>query len=221
MNEFVKAGLIFAVGAAAGGTAVYFITRKKMMEDMQDEIDEVREMYLDKINGGEGGKNVYDRDECIISCLQTLKDLDWDPDTDPSIEDLEDDGPNYVQTVNPVDDDENDEEEEEDDESPSESAEGIEELEKDVFYSDTYDDYNTVCITLYTDGVLTDDVEDDITQQKNDFFGDLDINSYELGDVIYFANHSAMLKIELTVSKQSYSRDVLGEEDEEPGNFAD
>ena len=126
-----------------------------------------------------------------------------------------------AEEVNPVDDDEEEEEEDEDDEAPSETPDGIEEVDKAEFY-DGYPDYEETCLTLYTDGVLTDECEDEIDPRM--VFGNIDLQSYEVGDELYFVNHNDQMKIELTVSEQSYKRDVLGEGEEEEevtGDFAD
>ena len=216
MNK-MKIAIAFAAGLGVGAGAGYFLSKKKLEKDFEDSLNELRELYQQ-----DGQEVVCDRDDIIKNCLETLRDMEYDPETDGTLEDydMDDDDEEEPDIVNPVDDDDEEEEEEEDEDGPSEFPEGIEEIDKAEFY-DGYHDYSEACITMYTDGVLTDDVEDDITDQQSTFFGDIDLQSYETGDTIYFANHTAQLKIELIVSEQSYKRDILGEDDEALGDMAD
>lgn len=219
MNTTMKVAVAFAAGLGVGVGAGYLICKEKFAEECEKEIKAIREVYMSDDEEEEPVKTT--RKAHIKFLLEQLEELEYDPEEDL---DEDEDEEEYFEEVNPVDDEdeeEEDEEEEEDDESPSESPEGVEEVEKNVFYGDDYEDYGESCITLYTDGILTDDVEDQV--DATTFFGDIDLQSYEPGDVLYFVNHTAMLRIELTVSKQSYKRDILGEEDddEELGDMAD
>lgn len=164
-------------------------------------------------------KGVYEKEyEKEIMAIRDLYMSDDEGEKNTYEEALE----SISEEVNPVDDDDDEEEEEDEgDEAPSETPDGIEEIDKAEFY-DGYPDYEETCLTLYTDGVLTDEREDEIDART--VFGNLDLQSYEVGDELYFVNHDDQLKIELTVSKQSYKRDVLGEGEEEEevtGDFAD
>lgn len=201
----MKTAIAFAAGLGIGAGVAYVVTKKKVTKEFEEDINAIRELYMQDSEPREES-----REDMIEYCKDTLRDLKYDPDEDGDIYE-DDEDPDIVNPVDEDDEDE-DEEDEEDDESPSESPEGIEEVEQEIFFGGDYDDYSGTSITLYTDGVLTDEVEDVITNQKETFFGDLDINSYEPGDTIYLVNHTAMLKIELIVSKQSYKRDILGEE---------
>lgn len=187
MNSTMKIAVAFAAGLGFGIGGTYLYMKGVYEKEYEKEITAIRDLYM---SDDEDEKNTYE---------EALEDIS--------------------EKVNPVDDDEEDEEDEDDsddeDEAPSETPDGIEEIDKAEFY-DGYSDYEETCLTLYTDGVLTDEREDEI--DPNTVFGNLDLQSYEIGDELYFVNHDDQLKIELIVSEQSYKRDVLGEGDDAEEN---
>lgn len=202
MTTKVKIVLAFVGGAAVGSLATYYLVRESFRKQADDEIQSVRDIYMkreaEEIKNMRKKEGIPDMttDEIVEDCFRQIHDL-----TGRTVS--FDDEYGYDE-VNPV-----------------EYPEGVEEVDENEFYNG-YEDYETAFITLYTDGVLTDDIED-IIDDQHIYFGDLDLQSYELGDDLYFVNHTMMLKIELIVSKQNYKRDILGEADdeEELGDFAD
>lgn len=201
MTTKVKIVLAFVGGAAVGSLATYYLVRESFRKQADDEIQSVRDIYMkreaEEIKNMRKKEGIPDMttDEIVEDCFRQIHDL-----TGRTVS--FDDEYGYDE-VNPV-----------------EYPEGVEEVDENEFYNG-YEDYETAFITLYTDGVLTDDIED-IIDDQHIYFGDLDLQSYELGDDLYFVNHTMMLKIELIVSKQNYKRDILGEVDEEAlGDFAD
>jgi hypothetical protein len=205
MTTKVKIVLAFVGGTAVGSLATYYLVRESFRKQADDEIQSVRDIYMKReaedIENMRKKEGIPDMttDEIVEDCFRQIHDLTG---RTASFDD------EYVyDEVNPV-------------EYPDE---GIEEVDESEFFNG-YEDYETAIITLYTDGVLTNENEDVIDDQRV-FFGDLDLQSYELGDDLYFVNHTIRFKIELIVSKQNYKRDVLGEDDEEgdyvPGDFAD
>ena len=202
MNTKLKVFLAFVGGAAVGSLATYYLVRESFRKQAEEEIDSVRQIWLcreteevEKVRKEKVGVETESREDIINQCLDTLEELGY-PVTFAG--------------------------EDEDDVNPSEQPEGIEEIDEAEFMRG-FEDYDSTTLTLYTDGTMTDEVED-VVDDPRKYFGDIDLQSYELGDDLYFANHSAMLKIELLVSKQNYRRDILGEDDEdlyEPGDFAD
>lgn len=186
MNSTMKIAVAFAAGLGLGVGGTYLYMKGVYEKEYEKEITAIRDLYM----SDDDEKNTYE---------EALEDIS--------------------EEVNPVDEDDEEEDEEdsddEEDEAPSETPDGIEEIDKAEFY-DGYSDYEETCLTLYTDGVLTDEREDEI--DPHTVFGNLDLQSYEVGDELYFVNHDDQLKIELTVSEQSYKRDVLGEGDDAEEN---
>lgn len=218
MNTTLKVVLGFVGGATVGSLATYYIVRESFRKQADEQVESIRRSFIEKYAKleDEAGseENPKDMDEWIEESIKTINEvtgrkLVWEDEID-----YDDDS-----GVNPVD------------EYPGEYPTGIEEIDKAEFFNsfdekngadNPYTDYNEVALTYYIDGVLADDREDDVTDEKNMYFLDLDLDSYIPGDTLYFANHTHMFKIELTVSKQSYKRDILGEgEEEELGDFAD
>ena len=206
MTTKVKVVLAFVGGAAVGSLTTYYLVRESFRKQADDEIQSVRSVYMkkeaeeiSKMREDEGIPEMT-TDELVEDYIKQIHDL-----TGRTVS-FDDEDDVYYDEVNPV-----------------EYPEGVEEVDESEFFNG-YDDYEVAVLTLYTDGVLTDDIED-IIDDQHIYFGDLDLQSYELGDDLYFVNHTMMLKIELVVSKQNYKRDVLGESDEEDseklGNFAD
>ena len=217
MNTTLKVVLGFVGGAAVGSLATYYITREAFRKQADEQVENIRQRFIEryaKLEDAVGSEeNPKDMDEWIEESIKTMEEvtgrkLVWEDEIDYGDE----------CGVNPVD------------EYPGEGPMGIEEIDKAEYFNsfdekngadNPYKDYNEVVLTYYIDGVLADEREDDVTDQKSMYFLDLDLDSYIPGDTLYFANHTHMFKIELVVSKQSYKRDVLGEDDEELGDFAD
>lgn len=215
MNTTLKVVLGFVGGAAVGSLATYYITRESFRKQADEQVESIRQRFIEryaKLDEESTEENPKDMDEWIEESIKTMEEvtgrkLVWEDEID------------YDECgVNPVD------------EYPGEGPMGIEEIDKAEYFNsfdekngadNPYKDYNEVVLTYYIDGVLADEREDDVTDQKSMYFLDLDLDSYIPGDTLYFANHTHMFKIELVVSKQSYKRDVLGEDDEELGDFAD
>lgn len=193
MDTTMKMAVAFAAGIGVGATAAYFIVSDKLNKAHEEEIDAIRELYLGSEDEDEESEDV-----------NPVEDEDDDEEEEDEDEDEDPDPNDYEKLVN---------------DGPSETPEGVEEIDKNEFY-DGYTDYEECTIKLHTDKVLLDEVGDEVKDIPY-FFGKIDIYSYEPGDTIYFANHTAMLKIELEVLKTSYTRDILGLDDEELGNFGD
>lgn len=216
MNTTLKVALGFVGGAAVGSLATYYITREAFRKQADEQVESIRQRFIEryaKLDEEGTEENPKDMDEWIEESIKTMEEvtgrkLVWEDEIDYGDE----------CGVNPVD------------EYPGEGPMGIEEIDKAEYFNsfdekngadNPYKDYNEVVLTYYIDGVLADEREDDVTDQKSMYFLDLDLDSYIPGDTLYFANHTHMFKIELMVSKQSYKRDVLGEDNEELGDFAD
>lgn len=200
MNTGTKLVLSFVAGGAVGSLLTYYIVRETFRNQAEEEIQSVRDIYLkreakelEEFRASQGVESATEED-LIQYHLRGLAELGYEI---PEVDDADCD------EVNPV-----------------EYPEGVEEIDESEFMNG-FEDYESSTLTLYTDGVMTDDIEDVVDDPKR-YFNNIDLESYEKGDDLYFVNHTLMLKIELIVSKQSYKRDVLGEEDdEELGDFAD
>lgn len=200
MNTGTKLVLSFVAGGAVGSLITYYAVRETFRNQAEEEIQSVRDIYLkreakelEEFRVSQGVETATEED-LIQYHLRGLAELGYEI---PEVDDT-----NYDE-VNPV-----------------EYPEGVEEIDESEFMNG-FEDYESSTLTLYTDGVMTDDIEDVVDDPKR-YFNNIDLESYEKGDDLYFVNHTLMLKIELIVSKQSYKRDVLGEdEDDELGDFAD
>lgn len=199
MNTGTKLVLSFVAGGAVGSLITYYAVRETFRNQAEEEIQSVRDIYLkreakelEEFRVSQGVETVTEED-LVQYHLRGLAELGYEI---PEVDDT-----NYDE-VNPV-----------------EYPEGVEEIDESEFMNG-FEDYESSTLTLYTDGVMTDDIEDVVDDPKR-YFNNIDLESYEKGDDLYFVNHTLMLKIELIVSKQSYKRDVLGEDDEELGDFAD
>lgn len=199
MNTGTKIFLGFASGALVGSLITYYAVRETFRQQADEEIKSVRDIYMkreaEELKEFRESQDVEDEDEDDI--VEHLREMAEDFGYELHSK-YDDSG------VNPV-------------EYPT----GVEEVDEAGYMND-YDDYESTCLTLYTDGVMTDAVED-VVDDPSRYFDKIDLQSYEPGDDLYFVNHTLMLKMELSVSKMSYKRDVLGEDDDEytPGDFAD
>lgn len=202
MNTGTKLVLSFVAGGAVGSLITYYAVRETFRNQAEEEIQSVRDIYLkreakelEEFRESQGVETATEED-LIQYHLRGLAELGYEI---PEVDDTDCD------EVNPV-----------------EYPDGVEEIDESEFMNG-FEDYESTTLTLYTDGVMTDDIEDVVDDPKR-YFNNIDLESYEKGDDLYFVNHSLMLKIELIVSKQSYKRDVLGEDDDDlytPGDFAD
>ena len=200
MNTGTKLVLSFVAGGAVGSLITYYAVRETFRNQAEEEIQSVRDIYLkreakelEEFRASQGVETATEED-LIQYHLKGLAELGYEI---PEADDTD------YEEVNPI-----------------EYPEGVEEIDESEFMNG-FEDYESSTLTLYTDGVMTDDIEDVVDDPKR-YFNNIDLESYEKGDDLYFVNHTLMLKIELIVSKQSYKRDVLGEDDdEELGDFAD
>lgn len=204
MGKF-KGVLIFAGGAVVGSLATYYLVREKFRIQADEEIDQIRQLYLkkDADEMAETRKNegiVEETEEGLRDYyIQQLRDLGYNIGGDFA------DDEEYEE-VNPV-----------------EYPDTTEQVDESEFFN-WFEDYESTSLTLYLkDKVCTDELEDTIPDLER-WVGELDYDSLKPGE-LYFVNHPMMMKVELVVLNQSYKRDVLGEDDEEgdytPGDFAD
>lgn len=207
MGKF-KGVLIFAGGAIVGSLATYYLVREKFRIQADEEVEQIRQLYLkkdaDELAEARKKEGVVEETEEGLRdyYIQQLRDLGYDIGGDFADDDEED-----YEEVNPV-----------------EYPDTIEKVDESEFFNG-FDDYESTSLTLYLrDKVCTDELEDTIPDLER-WVGNLDYDSLKPGE-LYFVNHPLMMKVELVVLDQSYKRDVLGEDDDEegdyvPGDFAD
>lgn len=204
MGKF-KGVLIFAGGAVVGSLATYYLVREKFRIQADEEIDQIRQLYLkkdaDEMAEARKKEGIVEESEEDLRdyYIQQLRDLGYNIGGD--FADDED-----YEEVNPV-----------------EYPDTTEQVDESEFFNG-FEDYESTSLTLYLkDKVCTDELEDTIPDLER-WVGELDYDSLKPGE-LYFVNHPMMMKVELVVLDQSYKRDVLGEDDEEgdyvPGDFAD
>lgn len=204
MGKF-KGVLIFAGGAVVGSLATYYLVREKFRIQADEEIDQIRQLYLkkdaDEMAEARKKEGIVEESEEDLRdyYIQQLRDLGYNIGGD--FADDED-----YEEVNPV-----------------EYPDTTEQVDESEFFNG-FEDYESTSLTLYLkDKTCTDELEDTIPDLER-WVGELDYDSLKPGE-LYFVNHPMMMKVELVVLDQSYKRDVLGEDDEEgdyvPGDFAD
>ena len=204
MGKF-KGVVIFAGGAVVGSLATYYLVREKFRIQADEEIDQIRQLYLKKdademVEARKKEGIVEESEEDLRDYyIQQLRDLGYNIGGD--FADDED-----YEEVNPV-----------------EYPDTTEQVDESEFFNG-FEDYESTSLTLYLkDKTCTDELEDTIPDLER-WVGELDYDSLKPGE-LYFVNHPMMMKVELVVLDQSYKRDVLGEDDEEgdyvPGDFAD
>jgi len=200
-----KGVVIFAGGAVVGSLATYYLVREKFRIQADEEIDQIRQLYLKKdademVEARKKEGIVEESEEDLRDYyIQQLRDLGYNIGGD--FADDED-----YEEVNPV-----------------EYPDTTEQVDESEFFNG-FEDYESTSLTLYLkDKTCTDELEDTIPDLER-WVGELDYDSLKPGE-LYFVNHPMMMKVELVVLDQSYKRDVLGEDDEEgdytPGDFAD
>lgn len=204
MGKF-KGVLIFAGGAVVGSLATYYLVREKFRIQADEEIDQIRQLYLkkdtDELAEARKKEGIVEETEEDLRdyYIQQLRDLGYNIGGD--FADDED-----YEEVNPV-----------------EYPDTTEQVDESEFFNG-FEDYGSTSLTLYLrDKTCTDELEDTVPDLER-WVGNLDYDSLKPGE-LYFVNHPMMMKVELVVLDQSYKRDVLGEDDEEgdyvPGDFAD
>lgn len=205
MGKF-KGVLIFAGGAVVGSLATYYLVREKFRIQADEEIDQIRQLYLKK--DADEMAEARKKEGIVEETEEGLRDY--------YIQQLRDLGYN-------IGGDFADDEEEYEEVNPVEYPDTTEQVDESEFFNG-FEDYESTSLTLYLkDKTCTDELEDTIPDLER-WVGNLDYDSLKPGE-LYFVNHPMMMKVELVVLDQSYKRDVLGEDDEEgdytPGDFAD
>lgn len=205
MGKF-KGVLIFAGGAVVGSLATYYLVREKFRIQADEEIDQIRQLYLKK--DADEMAEARKKEGIVEETEEGLRDY--------YIQQLRDLGYN-------IGGDFADDEEEYEEVNPVEYPDTTEQVDESEFFNG-FEDYESTSLTLYLkDKTCTDELEDTIPDMER-WVGNLDYDSLKPGE-LYFVNHPMMMKVELVVLDQSYKRDVLGEDDEEgdytPGDFAD
>lgn len=206
MGKF-KGVVIFAGGAVVGSLATYYLVREKFRIQADEEIEQIRQLYLkkdaDEMAEARKKEGIVEETEEDLRdyYIQQLRDLGYNISGD-----FADDEEDYEE-VNPI-----------------EYPDTTEQVDESEFFNG-FEDYESTSLTLYLkDRTCTDELEDTIPDLER-WVGELDYDSLKPGE-LYFVNHPLMMKVELVVLNQSYKRDVLGEEDDEegdytPGDFAD
>lgn len=213
--NFLKAALIFAVGAGVGAGVTYLIMKDRIPVELSDS-------ERDKMFRRETQKDaeVMSADELRDFYIQGLKDLGFGIE-----ERFDDDEEEYTgeSRVNPLDEEE-DEEEYDDDSAPAP-------IDPNPFpyeittaeFGDRGEDWNSDTMSWYRDDqVMTDDDNEPLdTWEKHAGFNGCEkiLNSTE-ADAVYVRNEVEMCDYEILIFRDSYSHAVLGMDDD-LGDMAD
>lgn len=95
MNERLTNLLIFAAGAVIGSAVTYSLLKTKFEQMAQDEIDEVRELYLKKTEELDSSKDEDSSESKVSDYIEKLKDLEYESEEGGRKEPMKDENP-YV-----------------------------------------------------------------------------------------------------------------------------
>lgn len=203
MNDTLSKFIIFAAGAGIGSVVTWRLVKKYYNNIANEEIADVKAWYARKY----GEKSESKKADAIGDAIRDgIKDGMKKPVTENDIRNLTAQLQNmgYVDYSNKGDE-------------PVKKTEKIEEKEEvddverpyviEPRYFDEYDDYNTINLTLYADGVLVDDSSNEPVEDVDETVGldNLDrIGEYE-EDAVHIRNDKLRCDYEILCDTKKYS----------------
>ena len=203
MNDALSKFIVFAAGACIGSVVTWRLVKKYYNNITNKEIADVKDWYARKCGEEAGSKKA---DAVGGAILEGVKDGMNKPVTENDIRNLTARLQNmgYVDYSNKEDE-------------PVKKTEKIEEKEEvdnverpyviEPRYFDEYDDYNTINLTLYADGVLVDDSSNEPVEDVDETVGldNLDhIGDYE-EDAVHIRNDKLRCDYEILCDTKKYS----------------
>lgn len=181
MSNGIKYFITFALGAAAGSVAAWAILKPKYERAKDEEVEEVREYYTEKYS------NTLDKMSKLnkvareaVAYKEMVTDLGYSSDSDEEYQEeneIEQEGGSGTLTFNPTDD-------------------VPQVITPEEFAED--DEYQTESLTLYSDGVLTDDFDNPIEDvpamvgDALDHFGEYEDDSVFVRNDRYKCNYEIL-----------------------------
>lgn len=181
MSNGVKYFITFALGAAAGSVAAWAILKPKYERAKDEEVEEVREYYTEKYS------NTLDKMSKLnkvareaVAYKEMVTDLGYSSESDEEYQEeneIEQEGGSGTLTFNPTDD-------------------VPQVITPEEFAED--DEYQTESLTLYSDGVLTDDFDNPIEDvpamvgDALDHFGEYEDDSVFVRNDRYKCNYEIL-----------------------------
>ena len=205
----MKNFLIFIAGAAAGAVASYFITKNKLNNEHLSEIEEIREMYDERINKikdvSEVFKKQYAQKEEILNNLEEKAKTENEKDDKKVVVKDNDHFVDYsgISTKKLKQD------------KPKEPVRIITENEAGNYTGKGYD---LVGMSLYTDDVLIDDETENIIEDCESWVGATSLSDIrENGDSersVYILNEDRKMVVDITVIDERFGDDYESSESE-------
>ena len=203
MNDALSKFIVFAAGACIGSVVTWQLVKKYYNNIANEEIADVKDWYARKY----GEKSESKKADAIGDAIRDgIKNGIKKPVTENDIRNLTAQLQNmgYVDYSNKEDE-------------PVKKTEKIEEKEEvdnverpyviEPRYFDEYDDYNTINLTLYADGVLVDDSSNEPVEDVDETVG-LDnlnhIGDYE-EDAVHIRNDKLRCDYEILCDTKKYS----------------
>lgn len=203
MNDALSKFIIFATGVGIGSVVTWRLVKKHYNNIANEEIADVKDWYARKY----GEKSESKKADAVGDAIREgIKDGMKKPVTENDIRNLTAQLQNmgYVDYSNKEDE-------------PVKKTEKIEEKEEvdnverpyviEPRYFDEYDDYNTINLTLYADGVLVDDSSNEPVEDVDETVG-LDnlnhIGDYE-EDAVHIRNDKLRCDYEILCDTKKYS----------------
>ena len=203
MNDALSKFIVFAAGACIGSVVTWRLVKKYYNNIANKEIADVKDWYARKYSEKSESKKA---DAVGDAIRDGIKDGIKKPVTENDIRNLTAQLQNmgYVDYSNKEDE-------------PVKKTEKIEEKEEidnverpyviEPRYFDEYDDYNTINLTLYADGVLVDDSSNEPVEDVDETVGldNLDhIGDYE-EDAVHIRNDKLRCDYEILCDTKKYS----------------
>ena len=203
MNDALSKFIVFAAGACIGSVVTWRLVKKYYNNIANKEIADVKDWYARKYSEKSESKKA---DAVGDAIRDAIKDGIKKPVTENDIRNLTAQLQNmgYVDYSNKEDE-------------PVKKTEKIEEKEEvdnverpyviEPRYFDEYDDYNTINLTLYADGVLVDDSSNEPVEDVDETVGldNLDhIGDYE-EDAVHIRNDKLRCDYEILCDTKKYS----------------
>lgn len=197
------AGIIFALaGAAVGAAASYFVTKKVCDKQKDQELDDIRNMYEDRIKKIVQSKDAMKEMEALKD--EMMKEMEKQDKEKKDSEKLASQDANHTDYTQYFD-----KSKAQVKEAESESIRFITEAEAQKYSKD----YELIGLTLYGDDVLIDDETENIIEDFEPWIGKNGIANIrdERGESIYILNPSRKAVYDVTVMEERF-----GDEDYEP-----
>lgn len=174
-------GLYFLLGVGVGAAGAYFYLKNKYEQYAQEEIDSVKEMYKAK------------KEEPKVSETVEIKHVK--PDLDEYFKRTEE-YKNYSTKF----------------ERPGDPAHKPFKEEPEIIPEDEYgelDDFEQVTLMYYSDGILADDISDEIVENADELVGTDYIQKLEEEDTVFVRNDIEKKYYEISKNLQTY-KEVTG-----------